>query len=75
MTTPPLYLSNKTMRGVQSKHVSYSGRPPINMRQHQTLNLQLSQMYFRLQPSPHYLLTMKRTYQPGGISHRTHGYR
>lgn len=50
MTTPPLYFSNKTMRGVQSKNVSYSGRPPINMRQHQTLNLQLSQMYFRLQP-------------------------
>ena len=48
------------MRGVQSKNVSYSGRPPINMRQHQTLNLQLSQMYFRLQPSPHNLLTMKR---------------
>mgnify|MGYP003330511863 FL=1 len=63
------------MRGVQSKHVSYSGRPPINMRQHQTLNLQLSQMYFRLQPSPHYLLTMKRTYQPRGINKRKRGFR
>jgi hypothetical protein len=63
------------MRGVQSKHVSYSGRPPINMRQHQTLNLQLSQMYFRLQPSPHYLLTMQRAYQPAGIHKRKHGFR
>ena len=46
-----LYLSNKVMRGVQSKNLAYSGRPPINMKLHQTYNLQLSQMYFDLKPN------------------------